>query len=353
MVVGAAVAATATLAACSTSPTVTGFIAPDNRGVRPGKVTVGDGGQADAERGMRTVLPAEASPGCGMATTQATGGYVEHALTVPGVPAAAAQRQYFVRLPAGYDPGKPYRTIYLGGGCKPIAELEPTTDVVYPIEQLSGEEAILVAMMPSLYKGADYNAPDCATKMTCQYCFDDGAHSTTPESIEYPYFDLLHQTVEANYCVDKNRQFFAGYSSGGWMAHQLGCEFPDVLRAQGSVTGGLPGAIANGSKTCKDQPIAALLIHDYNDRSNPYSGSVAALERLLVLNGCAGGTTMATAPEAPYQIPSVPSTAVFGCVEYVGCPIDYPIVFCTSTDQQHNSQTTNAVPEFWEFFRQF
>jgi poly(3-hydroxybutyrate) depolymerase len=224
---------------------------------------------------------------------------------------------------------------------------------VYPIEQVSGAEAILVAMMPSLYKGAEYNAPNCAASNTCQYCFDDGAHATTPDSVEYPYFALLHETVEASYCVDENRQYFAGYSSGGWMAHQLGCEFPDVLRAQGSVTGGLPDAIANGSKTCKDHPVAAMLIHDFNDRSNPYSGSVAALQRLLALNRCAGGTTMATAPTAPYEIASVPSTAVFSCEEYVGCPIDYPIVFCTSTDQQHNSQTTNAVPEFWDFFRGF
>jgi poly(3-hydroxybutyrate) depolymerase len=221
------------------------------------------------------------------------------------------------------------------------------------MEQVTGDQAILVAMMPSLYKGADSNAPNCEANQSCQYCFDDGAHSTTPDSVEYPYFDALHKAVEAQFCVDTNRQFFAGYSSGGWMAHQLGCEFPDVLRVQGSVTGGLPDAIGNGSKTCKDSPIAAMLIHDFNDRSNVYAGSVAALERLLVLNGCAGGTTMATAPTIPYEIPSVPTTAVFSCEEYVGCPVDYPIVFCTSTDQQHNSQVANAVPEFWEFFRRF
>jgi poly(3-hydroxybutyrate) depolymerase len=346
-------AAAVALVACSASPIVDGFIAPGNRGVRPGRGLTTDGGDADGGRGTRTVLPAAGSAGCGMAPAHALDGYVEFSLTVPGVPAAAAQRQYFVRLPAGYDFNKPYRTIYLGGGCKPIDQLRPTTDVVYPIEQASSTEAILVAMMPSLYKGADYNAPNCAATQTCQYCFDDGAHSTSPDSVEYPYFDLLHRTVEANYCVDANRQFFAGYSSGGWMAHQLGCEFSDVLRAQGSVTGGLPDAIANGSKTCKDHPISALFIHDFNDRSNPYSGSVAALERLLKLNACAGGTTMATAPDAPYEIPGVRSTAVFSCVEYVGCPVDYPLVFCTSTDQQHNSQTANAVPEFWEFFRKF
>ena len=65
------------------------------------------------------------------------------------------------------------------------------------------------------------------------------------------------------------------------MAHQLGCQFPDVLRAQASVTGGLPPAIHIGAKVCVNHPIAAFLIHDSADPSNPYSGSVAALERLL------------------------------------------------------------------------
>src|SRR5688500_467506 len=91
----------AALGACTPSPTVTGFIAANNRGVRPGRSTRTDGGPTDAERGMRTVLPAAASPGCGMATTQVLDGYAEFSLTVPGVPVAAAQRRYFVRLPAG------------------------------------------------------------------------------------------------------------------------------------------------------------------------------------------------------------------------------------------------------------
>jgi poly(3-hydroxybutyrate) depolymerase len=137
------------------------------------------------------------------------------------------------------------------------------------------------------------------------------------------------------------------------MAQELGCQFPDVLRAQGNVTGGLPPVIRDGIKTCVDHPIAAFLIHDLNDRSNPYAGSVAAVNRLLALNHCAGGTTMDTAPSAPYMIAGVANTATFSCVQYTGCPADYPIVFCTSTDQMHNSQATDAVPGFWGFFSGF
>ena len=106
----------------------------------------------------------------------------------------------------------------------------------------------------------------------CQYCFDDGAYKTTAGSVEFPYFDALHKQMEASYCVDKNRQFFGGYSSGGWLAQELGCQFPDVLRAQGNVTGGLPPVIQNGTQSCKDHPIAAFLLHDLDRPVKPVLG---------------------------------------------------------------------------------
>ena len=137
------------------------------------------------------------------------------------------------------------------------------------------------------------------------------------------------------------------------MAHQLGCEFPDVLRAQASVTGGLPPAIQQGAKTCVDQPIAAFLIHDSADPSNPYSGSVAALERLLALNKCTGGTTMESAPHEPYTITGHPDTATFNCVRYTGCPAAYPIVFCTSRASPTTPRPPSRSPGFWEFFESF
>ena len=124
-----------------------------------------------------------------------------------------------------------------------------------------------------------------------------------------------------------------------------------MLRAQASVTGGLPPVIRDGTKTCVDHPISAFLIHDAADPSNPYSGSVAALERLLALNKCAGGTTMREAPFETYTITGVPNNQDFNCVRYTGCPPAYPIVFCTSRGKTHDAQTSAAIPGFWEFFK--
>jgi len=296
------------------------------------------------------------SAGCGKVRSETPGQYVRFTLGVACEPDNAQDRLYYVRLPPGYDPNRAYPTIYLGQGCNPPQDLLSTRSV-YPMETITDPDAILIEMQQGFYNRAEYNRSDCSlapgtpVDQLCHYCFDDGAGTTTPDSVEYGYFDLLHKAIENDFCVDTNRQFYAGYSSGGWMAHELGCQFPDVLRAQGSVSGGLPPAIHSCVKECVDHPIAAFLIHDASDPSNVYSGSVQALQRLLSLNDCKGGHTMATAPTEPYTIAGVPNNATFSCVRYTGCPSQYPIVFCTSRGQNHDSQPKVAVPGFWQFFK--
>jgi polyhydroxybutyrate depolymerase len=351
--------------ACSASPKMVGFAG----GGGTTGATGGTGGSGSNDAGI-TILPAAPSAGCGTATTQPLESYVELHLAISpdaiadaGITDAGAgdagvsatDRLYYVRLPANYDPSKPYRVVYLGPGCNEPQDEQPNVSHVYAMQSASTDQAILIAMEPGLYNAAHYNSPTCGAQNppTCQYCFDDGAYATTAGSLEFPYFDALHKQIEASYCVDKNREFYAGYSSGGWLAQELGCQFPDVLRAQGNTTGGLPAVIGNGTQSCKDHPIAAFLLHDFNDQSNPYSGSVAALNRLLVLNKCQGGQTMDTAPTAPYTIAGVPAANMVSCVQYTGCPADYPIVFCTSMGQAHNSQDTTAIPGFWQFFSMF
>jgi len=341
--------AAAALGACTSSPTVRGF--------------VGQKGLA-TDAGMQCpVAPTPpnrgASAGCGKATTLTPGKYGRFSLTVECEEEGARDRLYYVRLPPNYDPAKPYRTVYLGPGCGPPQDLIGASKV-YPMEAASDPDAILVAMEQGFYNKAEYNSSDCIDPRTadggtggslCHYCFDDGAGSPLPDSAEYGYFDRLHKQIEADYCVDTSLQFYAGYSSGGWMAHQMGCQFPDVLRAQGSVTGGLPLAIHAGSKACVDHPIAAFLIHDAGDKSNPYSGSVAAANRLLRDNECQGD--VGSAPHEAYMITGVPPSVNFSCVKYTSCLSDYPIVFCTSEGFQHDAQTGSAVPGFWEFFKSF
>jgi hypothetical protein len=342
----------------------------------------GSGGGSDAAPGTDgpTSAPALPSAGCNKsAPTPASmvGSYGRFSLTVDGQPANATNREYFVRVPMSYDPSKPYRVIYLGPGCGELQD-SVTMPEAFPIEQASGENAILVEMSQGTYNQAMYETRTCPTPGTdtCAYCFDDWAYRTSipsGEAIEHAYFRLLHQAIEDNYCVDKNRQFYGGYSSGGWLAQQLGCWFPDVLRAQGNVTGGLPMVIASNALNggvndyCVDHPIAAFLIHDFLDTSNTFAGSVNGAQRIFNLNKCTGTFMMPPRPDLqtavppmldptfmPYTIDGVPNTSTFRCYQYAGCPADYPIVFCVSLNIPHtNPQTMAADAGWWQFFSGF
>jgi hypothetical protein len=351
------------LGACASSNGNMLFGSGGSNGGNGGQGGAGGGNvslDAGGPDGLAATVP---SVGCGTATAQATETYVKFSLTVnsPDLPANAVDRVYYVRLPAGYDPAKPYRTIYLGPGCNPPQDQCPDMTHVYPMEQSSGNQAILVAMEPGKYNKAEYSNATCTangctgTTNPCHYCFADDAATSVPSPIEYAYFDALHKAVESAFCVDTHRQFFAGYSSGGWMAHQLGCAFPDVLRAQASVTGGIPPTIRDGAKTCVNHPIAAMIIHDMSDPSNPFRGSVDAAQRLFTNNGCAGSFTPPTINStSSFTIQGVPnSPGMFTCVNYDTCPGAYPLVFCVSLSQAHGPQTSAAVPGFWQFFDSF
>lgn len=352
------------------------------------------------------------SDGCGKtaptpASSIGTSGYGKFTMTVMAqsvltfnaamphgsAPNQAVQRQYYVRLPDGYSPTRPYRVIYLGPGCgqaqdaimPPTPKRQPPLDTD-PNSMGARAGAILVQMEQGTYNPAAYNPANCqiGNMMGCNassaYCFDDWASEAgTPQVGEIPdgtngavamekaYFDALHKAVEANYCVDKGRQFFAGYSSGGWLAQQLGCWFPDVLRAQANVTGGIPPIINSmGANYCVNHKIAYMSIHNNPDVSNPFQGSVDGARRVFALNGCTGAFPTPPLPGAAiptglaaYTITNaagmtlVPNSNNFRCYRFTTCPADYPMYFCVSTDQAHLPQESNASPAVWEFFSRF
>jgi poly(3-hydroxybutyrate) depolymerase len=242
---------------------------------------------------------------------------------------AIGDRSYWVRLPPVYDPATPYRVIYLGTGCN------GTGKTSYLFNTVDMGQAILVGLNTLEDKAHD---PMQVVGVVGKECFDDQVAS----SIEYPFFDALHKQIEKTFCVDTQREFWAGYSSGSWMANMMGCAFGGVLRAVGGVSGGLPAL-----PTCTG-PVAQMFIHDMMDNGNPYSGSVAGRNRVLAINKCVG---LDTAPYDPGPDAKIPPGSA--CVKYTGCPADYPVVFCTTTGQFHMSQDPLATGGFWNFFKMF
>ena len=288
------------LAACSDDGTGSGdtdagtTVAPD------GAVTLADGAVVDPVKpsgdGGTGVAPS--SSGCGKTTTAAPSTWVKRTLTVKGAP-----RDVFVFLPAGYDPARKYPVVYQLHGCSTAAERE--TNVV-PIEKNSGAEAILV-------RGR-----------AAGNCWE-----TAETGPDVPYFDAMLEDVEGAFCVSTERRFVTGYSSGSFLAHRLACIRGDKLRGVATIAGGQAGSDCKGS-------VAALLIHDANDKTVNISQSETTRDSHLKRNGCASPPTSTPTKSPP-------------CVEYVGCNDGKPVVWCPTAGKDHDRQDALAAPIFWSF----
>jgi poly(3-hydroxybutyrate) depolymerase len=246
---------------------------------------------------------AKASVGCGKPATQALETFVEAYVTAKGF-----DRQYFVRLPAGYDPTRPYPTVVVGAACGGKG------DNGISIQDASKADAIVLGLSPS----AEVAGRDCFM-------------TESPTSPEIDFFDAALAAVEAGFCVDQSRIFMEGFSSGSWLTNLLGCARGDVLRGQGNASGGPPPL-----PDCKG-PIATIMVHDMNDDPNKYSGGVQTRDRIRQLNGCMDTT-------APWD-PMYPE-----CVAYQGCPAAYPLVFCTTSGKGHTENKPFSTEGFWKFW---
>ena len=259
----------------------------------------GGGGASGADAGPDSSV--KQSTGCTKPANQALNQWVRYTLT-----AKAVEREYFVRLPKAYDPSKPYRLMFTFPGCTGKG------NGALPLFNAPGADAIFVGPSPD----GD--------------CFVYGL-----DSKDVAFFDEMLKVVEDSYCVDQNRVFTSGHSSGSWLSNVLGCQRSNILRGQGNVSGALPGL---DTSKCLTQSIAGIFIHDQDDPENNISGGIKARDRLLKLNGCSAETK-----------PVMPSP----CVEYQGCKTGYPVIWCQTSGQGHSRQDGLTVPAIYDFFAQF
>jgi poly(3-hydroxybutyrate) depolymerase len=263
-------------------------------------------------------------------------------------PQGPEMRGYWVVVPNNYDPTKAYPVIYQGAGCDDL-DLYNSGNMNYAFNQYDGGGAIQV--------GLDYD-----TYSTVYECFDNREAASN----DFAFMPLLMAEVEKDFCVDTNHEFFVGYSSGGWVAQQFNCAFSDKLRGTMATTGCEPGDPASGplandgQPTCVQHGSAAMYIHDYNDPTNTYQCVLSACTRMLKQNGCTNTTCQElktnqtpadTIPYTPPATATVPPGT--NCVQFNGCPADYPVVFCTTnlpnSANLHGSQDAFAVPTYWDF----
>jgi poly(3-hydroxybutyrate) depolymerase len=264
--------------------------------------------------------------GCGMPAAQALMTYVKYPITVTGVTAQQAPRNYYVWLPDAYNPMNAYPLVFIGPGCG--------SDGMHgiQIQKASGNNAIVVGLDPST-----------AVDPEGRQCFDS---QSFPDP-EVPYFDQTLAAVESTFCVDKSKVFIEGFSSGSWLSNLLGCVDAGTIRAQGNASGCFQG-VPDGTCT---KPIAYFGVHNNPDPNNSYDCGTRNRDEKVMRNGCMNMTM----PYTPVGL-TVPPGATVDCVQYVGCTPGYPVIFCTTTnvDPNHNpaddattNLTTTAMWNFW------
>jgi poly(3-hydroxybutyrate) depolymerase len=291
-----------------------------------GSGTAGSTGTAGTGGGTNPNIPSGPSAGCGMAPKDSPGNFVHKTIAVTGVDptvkpatggASWTMRDYYIRVPTGYDPSKPYPVLFGGGGCG--GSLVTNGNGAFSNSN-ANSGAIQIGMSYVWAQGGGA-------------CFSDNGANTP----DLPYFDSMLKEIEANYCVDKGKVFVGGYSSGGWEAYMLGLARGGVVRGISPAAGGLRMDRPPGSKV----PIAALLLTGADDTANPATGATgsdAAMALILQINGCTGTDTV------PWEVPCKSC----GCNRYKGCPAAYPVVRCRPPGQGHTDGGGDFKSAIWQ-----
>ncbi len=222
-------------------------------------------------------------------------------------------REYLLKLPADYDPHKPYKLIFcphpLGGTMDQIAR-----QGFYGLQEVSDGSAIFVA--PQGLKSGQYT----------------GFSNTKGEDVAF--FKAMLDRFTSTLCIDRKRVFSTGFSFGGMMSFAVGCAMWEEFRAIAPNS----GSFVSQCDSSKQGPIAVWQSHGKSDEIMPISMGNTARDYFLKRNGCSDET-----------VPVEPG--IGNCVEYRGCREGYPYIYC-AFDGGHAPQNWQAAA-IWGFFSRF
>ena len=214
------------------------------------------------------------------------------------------ERTYLVDLPSSYDPATAYPIVFGFHGASTSGETFRSSFYGNLLSAMA-DEAIVVH-------------PDAL-----------GDPTSWDANRDVTFFDDLLVELRSTLCIDTNRVFATGHSSGGFFTNSLACERADVLRGIAPVSGGGPNGFAN----CVG-PVAAWIAHGENDETVDFSSGEGSRDYWLEANGCAADSAMPAALDE--------------CVEY-GCEAGLPVQWCVYQDG--HDWPDFAPQAMWDFFR--
>lgn len=266
------------------------------------------------------------------------------------------RRRALVHVPRRYDPARatPLLLAFHGGGGHMQLMAGPHYGLLDKAEQ-----AGFVAVFPngsSRFPGgrlATWNAGNC-----CGFARDNGVD-------DVGFVRTLVKHLQGRLTIDARRIFATGMSNGGMLAHRLGCEASDLVRAVAPVAGtdGTPGCTS-------PRPVSVLHIHARDDTHVSFEGGPgpdAVPDRRQIADFDAVPATMARwarrnrcsgLPEPVLQVPGARCEAWRDCADGALvqlCVTDrgghsWPGGTRVRVRQAEPSQAISANDVMWEFF---
>jgi len=263
-----------------------------------------------------SVLAGEKSAGCGKTPTITSKVYT---MTVNG-----KQRQYYVKVPQGYNKDKPHRLVF--SWHQRGASMQ---------KNINGEDTNHGGALPF------YGLPPLANE-TAIFVSPDGIGGGWSNSggEDVTFFDQMVKVVEADLCVDTGLRFSTGFSFGGGMSFALACARPEMLRAVAILSGAQLSGCSGGTK-----PVAYYAQHGTSDSVLNVAMGRQLRDRFVKNNGC---TPLASEPQ-PGQ--NSVKTDYKGCKE--GYPVEWVIHKGDHNPSQRDGNDLFAPHNTWTFFSQF
>jgi polyhydroxybutyrate depolymerase len=125
---------------------------------------------------------------------------------------------------------------------------------------------------------------------------------------EIHFIRSMVDNLKDGLCVDNSRVFATGFSFGGMMSNAIECQMGDLFRTVASMSGSLWSGCAES-----ESKVATIMMHAKDDSVVGYQYGQEARGKYLSANRCSSERV---------------SIGTNGCVEYLGCDSDYPVVWC-------------------------
>ena len=264
---------------------------------------------------------ADTTPGCGKKPMH-TGLFKATALD--GVKRV---RTFQVQVPAQYNSSHPYPLIFVFHG----AGGSSAQSYSWGLQNVAGASEAAIFVFPDGINFQNYGIG-----------WDDSNHG-----YDIPFFDNMARGLEANFCVDTDGVFAAGFSWGGDFVTSLACNRGGTLRAVAvnSATDEFrnnTNHLTYQNLPCMGKTHPALRFEHASGGDSAYPAPLFATSSNLFryLNACSAHSTSIK-----------PSSSAMSCVSYNGCTEQY--IECNFNPNIGHTLPPNWAKDTWAYFSGF